>query len=477
MQQEVWFGKYRIHGLLGKGGTAKVYLAEHIKLNSYRAIKCISKTHPLYDLQRNEALILKNLKHSCIPIIYDIEEDEDGSYIVEQYIEGETLASYIETKGVLPEDTIIQYGIQICDLIHYLHTVDRPVLYVDIKPENIIICGSCLKLIDFGSAIFYDELSENRNYLGTRGYAAPELYSRKVIDERCDVYGIGMLLYYMCTGHAIKSGTSGIDNIDFSGRCKQQLKNVINRCLKYNPSQRYASVIVLSTQLSAILRKSHIQSNPSQTITIAVAGAQPRIGVTHFSFRLCNYIIRQRLTCLYWEENNSGCVRSIKSCYEDAVFKKGIFEMEGLPMLAQDAANKEGKSFYRVIVQDFGRLTREKLPEFMAAKVKLLVMGAKDWELSYAGQAIEMVAEYKDIMYLFNFTSGRQFQRVLKNMGGRSCYRIPYEPDPFTGIISASEAEFFQQILDPMKKRSLKERAAALLMKGKASHEAQTDTI
>ena len=77
MQEEIWFGKYRIQKLLGQGGTAKVYLAEHIKLNSYRAIKIISKKHPLYDLLRNEAMILKNLRHSCIPIIYDIEEDEE----------------------------------------------------------------------------------------------------------------------------------------------------------------------------------------------------------------------------------------------------------------------------------------------------------------------------------------------------------------------------------------------------------------
>ncbi|MHB8129544.1 MAG: serine/threonine protein kinase, partial [Mobilitalea sp.] len=69
MQQEVWFQKYQILRLLGSGGTARVYLALHIKLNSYRAIKFISKNHPLHDLQRNEALILKNLKHSCIPII------------------------------------------------------------------------------------------------------------------------------------------------------------------------------------------------------------------------------------------------------------------------------------------------------------------------------------------------------------------------------------------------------------------------
>ena len=134
MQQEIWFNKYRIIKLLGRGGTAKVFLAEHIKLNSYRAIKCISKNHPLYELQRKEAQILKNLKHSCIPIIYDIEEDKDGSYIVEQYLEGDNLNDYVMSNGTLSEDIIVRFALQLCDLIQYLHSTTRPILYLDLKP-------------------------------------------------------------------------------------------------------------------------------------------------------------------------------------------------------------------------------------------------------------------------------------------------------------------------------------------------------
>jgi serine/threonine-protein kinase len=144
MQQEIWFQKYKILGLLGRGGTARVYLAEHILLKSYRAIKCISKNHPQYELQRNEAFILKNLKHSCIPIIYDIEEDDKGSYIVEEYIEGITLTDYVLANGALREDIIIQAGIQLCDLIQYLHSAKSPVFYLDLKPDNILISGSVL---------------------------------------------------------------------------------------------------------------------------------------------------------------------------------------------------------------------------------------------------------------------------------------------------------------------------------------------
>jgi eukaryotic-like serine/threonine-protein kinase len=454
MQQEVWFQKYRILGLLGRGGTAKVYLAEHIKLNSYRAIKFISTKNPLYELQRNEALILKNLKHSCIPIVYDIEEDENGSYIVEQYLEGNTLKENVETKGPFREDIIIQFGLQLCDLIHYLHTTPKPVLYVDLKPDNIILSGDTLKLIDFGSAVYRDELSEAYDYYGTRGYAAPELYGHKKIDERCDVYGIGMLLYFMSTGHGFHKNDSGSENIDLIGKCSKGLKNIINRCLRYNPSQRFASVAELSKHLSAMIQKNQYQTESSHKLTISVAGAQPRIGVTHLSFRLCNYFIHQKLGCLYQERNDSGCVRSIKNRYEDVYAKDGIYMIGNIPMLSGEKSVQTDHGIYPVQVQDLGCLTKENLSEFLNADIKLLLLGAKDWELEFAEKVLNMAAEYKEIAYLFNFMNGRQYQQVMKHMERRKSYRIPYEPDPFCAITKKNGLEFFRELLPLMKDRA-----------------------
>ncbi|HKL98267.1 MAG TPA: serine/threonine-protein kinase, partial [Mobilitalea sp.] len=288
MQEEIWFQKYRIIRLLGSGGTAQVYLAEHIRLNSFRAIKFIKHEHPFYNLQLKEAQILKNLKHSCIPIIYDIEENEDGSYIIEQYLEGDTLASYVNTRGTINYDIIIHFALQLCDLIQYLHSIDRPILYLDLKPENIIITGETCKLVDFGSAIYRDEAYAGQDYYATKGYAAPELYHHTDIDERCDVYGIGMLLYYMATGVPVKED---MNNIDFYKQCPNNLRKVINRCLKYNPSERFASVTHLSKQLSVIGKKNIHLHKSGSSVRFAVAGAQPRIGVTHLSFQICSYYI------------------------------------------------------------------------------------------------------------------------------------------------------------------------------------------
>ena len=80
--EEIWFEKYRVITRLGHGGSADVFLTEHILLSAYRAIKRISKAERLHDFWLREARILKNLSHPSIPIIYDLEEDESYSYII-----------------------------------------------------------------------------------------------------------------------------------------------------------------------------------------------------------------------------------------------------------------------------------------------------------------------------------------------------------------------------------------------------------
>ena len=448
MQQEIWFQKYKILGLLGRGGTAKVYLAEHIKLNSYRVIKVISKYHPFYPNLRNEAFVLKNLKHSCIPIIYDIEENEEGSYIVEQYLEGETLEEYVTKVGSLPESIIINYGMQICDLIQYLHFIDRPIFYLDLKPSNIIINNGILKLIDFGSAIFRDELKESQAYFATRGYAAPELYHKGRIDERCDIYGVGMLLYYMASGILIKKQDEGILHIDQVGNCSKHLKAIINQCMKYQPSHRPASIEVLHKKLSAITQKNQFVTKDNSTLSIAVAGSQNRIGTTHFAFRLCNYLYRHGFQCLYQEENDSKCIALLKNRWNIPGNDEGRIVYHGITMEASHPNRGQDSSEFQVVVKDMGVLTEGNLNLFQTSDLKILILGVKDWELEQSEKVLTMVMKDKTVLYMFNFLDGLCFQAIVKNMSRENCYRIPLEPDSFRKTISKSEQELFSEILN-----------------------------
>lgn len=446
MPQEIWFDKYRIIKLLGQGGTAEVFLAEHIKLNAFRAIKHISKHHPLYKLQLKEAQILKDLKHSCIPIVYDIEEDEDGSYIIEQYLEGVTLREFVSDRKLLSEDIIIHFALQLCDLINYLHSIKRPVLYLDLKPDNIIVTDKTLKLVDFGSAMFRDEADSTADYYGTVGYAAPELYDGNYLDERCDVYGIGILLYFMITGKALSASTEKIEHIDFIKNSPKKLKRIISRCLRYDPSQRYATVSVLEQHLSAIMKKKKHLIDRGSSIEIGIAGAQQRIGTTHMSFRLSGYLISRNIECLYIEKNKSRCLWQLENRYIGIKKDQGIIKMNGIPMVSADYVQMMDLSGYDVIIKDYGSLDMTNMEQFLKSRIKILVLGVKDWELGFSEEALELVSEYKDIIYLFNFVDGRQYRQVIRSMIFRNCFRIPYEPDPFARIKDKNSQEFFREI-------------------------------
>ena len=183
MEEELLFGKYRILRILANGSGGEVFLAEHRVLKERRVIKCLYKNRPFYEERRKEAHILKQLHHAAIPCIYDIEEDERATYIIEEDMEGESLNEILFRQKSLPVSFILFYSIRLCEIIEYLHR--EGILYLDLKPENIIICGDQLSLIDFGGAM----QSEGRASVsfGTQGFAAPEQY-RGEVQERTDVY-------------------------------------------------------------------------------------------------------------------------------------------------------------------------------------------------------------------------------------------------------------------------------------------------
>lgn len=346
---------------------------------------------------------------------------------------------------------------------------------MDLKPENIILDGMTLKLIDFGSAIYQDELRDRGSYSGTIGYAAPELCRQDKVDERCDVYGIGMLLYYMSTGTAIRRTRSEIDHIDLSGHCSIELKDIINKCLSYQPSARYASAEKLRKQLEALNQKNQSDGCTDAAVRIAIAGTQHRIGVTHLAFRFCRYLQKHRKQCVYEERNESGCVHAIKSCYEDIERKEGICILEGIPMRSRYGREEEN-SDYPFVIQDFGCLTEENLADFLDADLKLLILGAKEWELENSENVLKMATEYKDIFYLFNFLNGRQFRRVRQWMDHGNCLRIPYAPDPFEYSTAGNDSALFEVLLDSLEHRAFRGNYGTLWRKERY-HGKKTDAV
>ena len=108
--------------MIGTGRSGTVWLAVHLGLEEYRAIKCILRRGTNYETVRREALILKNLRHPAIPIVYDLEEDQDYLYLIEEYLRGASLYTLVCKQGVLWEADAVRYGIQLCQLVQFLHS-------------------------------------------------------------------------------------------------------------------------------------------------------------------------------------------------------------------------------------------------------------------------------------------------------------------------------------------------------------------
>lgn len=232
MEQELLFGKYRILELLANGGGGEVFLAEHRVLGERRIIKRLLKSRPFYEERKKEAHTLKQLHHVSIPRIYDIEEDDTACYIIEEDMGGETLSDFLFRQKCLPTSLISHYSIQLCDIIEYLH--QHGILYLDVKPENIIVRDDTLALIDFGGAL--QNANRGSMVFGTQGYAAPE-QQNGFPEERSDVYGIGCVLGVLLGGE-----TKG----------RKALVQIYEKCVRSVPARRYPSVSALKAELQRV---------------------------------------------------------------------------------------------------------------------------------------------------------------------------------------------------------------------------------
>ena len=135
---------------MAKTNHSNVYLVRHTALDTLRVAKVIRKADMDSDTILREARLIKNLKHSHIPVIYDIEEDDISICIIEEYISGKSLRSYINDTDNIKTSEICDIAVKLCDILEYLHNCDNEIIHLDIKPDNIIIDEhNNVKLIDF----------------------------------------------------------------------------------------------------------------------------------------------------------------------------------------------------------------------------------------------------------------------------------------------------------------------------------------
>lgn len=412
------FGRYRMMKRIGHGISGVTYLAEHIKLKSLRVVKCVKKNHIMYEQFLKEATLLKSLKHPGIPIIFDLEEDNEYLYIIEEYIEGQSLQAKVLNQTNISLDTIIDYGIQICNIFVYLHHFEPvPILYLDLKPSHIIVCNQNIKIIDFGTAIFMEKENSLHYSLGTPNFAAPEQLDGLFLNQKTDIYAIGTILYFMATGKVPdieKDISSMMKHLEQYPIMYQQ---IIQICLEKDHQNRFHDVTELKNKLLTLQQR-------KSSLIIAVTGSQSRIGTTHIAMSLTAFFNERGILCLYEEKNSSGAVQKLKEHDDSMKERDGFYYKEnfiGIPVYGQ--AVHLDKSQFSVFVQDYGYLTKD-LCEIKNAEIIIGVVGAKAWELENTELFLDAFMDFP-IVPIINYMEKGEAKKVLPYLPIKKVYLMP----------------------------------------------------
>lgn len=238
---EIIKNKWKIISVIGMGASAKVYLAIDEHLHKQVVIKeyndIIKNNYQL--LLRHEVNILNSFKHSGIPQIYDIIEDNSNLIIIMEYIQGRTIDRIIQEKSPFTEKYAINISKQLISILRYIHS--KNIIYRDLKPSNIMITNTNKAvLVDFGAAMMLSfQETENVICIGTRGYAAPEQFDKnKQQYFWTDIYGFGATLYYMLTG-VNPANTHSFSIKEVNANFSNALQFIILKCTQLNPKDRY----------------------------------------------------------------------------------------------------------------------------------------------------------------------------------------------------------------------------------------------
>ncbi len=282
-------GRYEIVRKIGGGGMGAVYLASDNNLGGVlRAVKEMVQSHIEDDQQekaiadfKRESMILSSLDHSSIPTIFDyfFDDSEGRFYLVMKYISGGDLSSRLRSasEGKIEERKVVEWGIQITEVLDYLHNQPSAIVYRDLKPSNIMIDGNSdrVMLIDFGIARSISQKEEKGvTAVGTMGYAPPELFSGNV-EPRSDIYSLGSTMFHLMTGADPQSNPLLIFDFQKNPRPRQinprlsdQIESILMRCVEYNADARFISAAELKAAL-----ESHLELLESGRITFGTGNA------------------------------------------------------------------------------------------------------------------------------------------------------------------------------------------------------------
>lgn len=282
--------RYNIQDVIGVGGMGSVYRARDLHFPNVVKLVAVkeminSAPDPLVrqtivqNFER-EANMLATLNHPAIPRIYDYFTQDDRSYLVLEFVHGKDLETVIaDANGFLPEDQIISWAIQLCDVLDYLHShKPDPIIFRDMKPSNVMINhNGDVVLVDFGIAKTFQS-GQKGTMIGTEGYSPPEQY-RGEATPIADIYSLGATLH-----HALTRRDPRLEPpFSFAERparrinpnISSEIEAVINTALQYNPADRFPSASAMKDALMNVARKTGALSKIAAALPSSSGGIKP----------------------------------------------------------------------------------------------------------------------------------------------------------------------------------------------------------
>lgn len=351
-----------------------------------------------------------------------MEEDEEYLYIIEEYIEGESLKTFVLNQKSISLETAISFTIQICNIIEYLHELKPyPVLHLDLKPDNIIVCRNVIKIIDFGSSVFMKDMENLKYSFGTAQFAAPEQMTSLKLDKKTDEYAIGTILYFMLSGKIPQKDKNQLNDILELNNIPVQIKDIILKTTQKHPDDRYKDVVELKEKLKELVQE-------RKNLLITVAGTQNRIGTSYFAISLVTYLNSVGINTLYMEENDN-IIEKIANENKYAQEKEGIYHIgsfQGMPHYGSTVSVDRKK--YKIIVRDCGVL--DKNIAFYNGDIKIVIAGAREWEidnLRYWNKCLKDL----EIKWVIKEGEKNSIRQNLRELEIKEAYIFPYKETPF----------------------------------------------
>lgn len=360
-----------------------------------------------------------------------MEENAQGLYLIEEYIQGENLYDRIKNLGSMRTKEVIKIALELCEILEYLHNQEIPILHLDIQPANLILKDKSINLIDFDHS--KTSSKTNTDGYGTYGFAAPEVFNNSVVDVRTDIYSLGAVMYFTLTGEFLKS-----KNIKLP-ESVGELAEVISLCLSSDKEERYESISSLKEALTKLSLEVSDDLN-----RIGIVSTARGSGTTFISMALANFLKNKKLTVVLHEKNLSAQMINLALNEKLKFDNYGYFKYKGIMISPEHSKEIELKQHDAgIYIEDYGDELEKAL--FESPDILILVCRSESWHTKENYLAISKiyssikVKRFKKVFVVYNLYKENTKIKLPSLVDKKDCFKFPYLENLKTSKIALFE--------------------------------------